>query len=57
MMWALLGLVFFLDGLNKAERKTTSEKVDELISKLDEFMTELRTDRERRDKEVKQDEK
>lgn len=44
MMWALMGLVFFLDEWNKAERKTTSEKMDELI-------TEIKADREQRDKE------
>lgn len=45
MVWVLYGFVFFLDELGKSDRKTTDEKVDELINKLDELIAEIKTDR------------
>ncbi len=41
MIWALYGFVFFLDGLAQASKKTTGDKVDDLIIKVDSLMTKL----------------
>ena len=55
LMWAILGIVLFLDALGEGGKKPSDEKVDDLIEKMDEFIAEIKLDREQGTKEVKKD--
>ena len=48
LMWSVLGFILFLDALGEGSKKTSDEKIDELIQ-------EMRLDREQRAGEVKSD--
>ena len=37
-MWMLLGFVLFLDALGESSKKTSDEKIGDLIKKMDEYI-------------------
>jgi len=39
LMWAVLGFALFLDALSEGGKKTSDEKIDALIEKMDEIIT------------------
>lgn len=55
MLWGYLSMSLFWVKWDEVAKKTTDEKIDDLIRKMDEFIAEIKLDREQRTKEVSDD--